>query len=162
MIIGELQSYAQAITLDETSLLEKLKKQMSLDDSDHQNMLRQEAKKLAHRLSELTQITADLYEDKVTGKISEVTFTTLMNQNEKESQARQAQHDEAQTRLTTIQEKILSMTKWAEVIKRHIHLTDLCRAAVEELIDHVEIGESDYSSGARQQETRYTGVLSAV
>lgn len=79
--IGELQSHVQAITLDEVALLEKLKKQMNLDDSEQQNLLRQEAKKLTYRLSELTQITADLYEDKVTGKISEVTFTALMNKN---------------------------------------------------------------------------------
>lgn len=154
VIIGELQSHVQAITLDEVALLEKLKKQMNLDDSEQQNLLRQEAKKLTHRLSELTQITADLYEDKVTGKISEVTFTALMNKNEKERQTRQAQHDEAQNHLSETQAKVLSMTKWAEVIKRHIHLTDLCRADVEELIDHIEIGESDYSSGARQQEIK--------
>ena len=154
VIIGELQSHVQAITLDEVALLEKLKKQMNLDDSEQQNLLRQEAKKLTHRLSELTQITADLYEDKVTGKISEVTFTALMNKNEKERQNRQAQHDVAQNHLSETQAKVLSMTKWAEVIKRHIHLTDLCRADVEELIDHIEIGESDYSSGARQQEIK--------
>ena len=66
----------------------------------------------------------------------------------------QAQFDESRGRLTAIEEKILSMSKWAEVIRRHTHLEDICRADVEELIDHIEIGESDYSSGKRQQEVR--------
>ena len=86
-----------------------------------------------------------------------------MNKNEQGRQTRQTQHDEAQARLTAIQEKILSMSKWTEVIKRHTHLTDLCRADVEELIDHIEIGERDYGSGKRRQEVkiywRFVGCL---
>ncbi|GHU83300.1 hypothetical protein FACS1894196_2940 [Clostridia bacterium] len=90
----------------------------------------------------------------MTRKISEATFTSLMEKNEQERQARQAQFDDTKARLTAIEEKILSVSKWAEVVRRHIHLDDLCRADVEELIDRIEIGEADCSSGKRQQEIK--------
>jgi DNA invertase Pin-like site-specific DNA recombinase len=154
LILSELQTHAQAITLDEPALLEKLKRAMALDDTKQQNLLRQEVKRLERRLDELERITAELYEDKVTRKISEVTFTALMEKNEQERQARQAQFDDTKAKLTAIEEKILSVSKWAEVVRKHIQLDDLCRADVDELIDHIEIGESDYSSGERRQEIR--------
>jgi DNA invertase Pin-like site-specific DNA recombinase len=152
LILRELGSYADAIHLNETTLLEAVKKRMAVDDTKQHNLLRKEVKRLEGRLADLMKITADLYEDKVAGVISEAAFITLMNKNERERQRWQTQFDEANGRLTAIDEKILSVSKWAEIIRRHVHLEDLTRADVEELIDRIEVGESDYSSGHRVQE----------
>lgn len=48
----------------------------------------------------------------------------------------------------------MNVSQWAEVVRRHTNLTDLCRADVEELINHIEIGESDYTNGHRCQDVR--------
>lgn len=154
VILDELKIQAQAITLDETAVMEQLKRQMALDNTDQQNLLRQEAKHLEQRITELNRITADLYQDKVIGKISESTFSVLMGKNEQERQSKQERHDEITSQLSVIQQKILSISKWAEVVCKHIHLEDLCRADIEELIDRIEIGESDYASGTRQQKIK--------
>ena len=154
IIFSELKSYSEGIVLNESALLETLKRRMSLDDTEQQNLLRKEVKRLEQRLDELAHITADLYEDKVAGKINESTFTTLVSKNEQERQRWQSVFDESQAKLSGIQEKILSISKWVEVIRKHIYLDDLCRTDVEELIEHIEIGESDYSSGQRVQEVK--------
>jgi DNA invertase Pin-like site-specific DNA recombinase len=164
LILQELMGYAEAITLNETALLEAVKKRMAVDDTKQHNLLRKEVAHLEGRLADLMKITTDLYEDKVAGVISEAAFIILMNKNEQERIRWQTQFDEANGRLTAIDEKILSVSKWAEVIRKHIHLEDLTRADVEELIDHIEVGESDYSSGKRVQEIRiywrFVGCLS--
>ena len=54
--------------------------------------------------------------------------------------------------MSTVQ--VMLFSKWAEVIRRHTRLEDICRVDVEELIDHIEIGESKYLYGKRQQEVR--------
>ena len=105
-------------------------------------------------MKEPERITADLYEDKVAGKISASAFAILMEKNEQECQHKKARRDELRTELTAIQEKILSISKWAEVVGKHIHLTELDRAAIDELIDRVEIGESVHVDGKRQQEVK--------
>lgn len=46
----------------------------------------------------------------------------------------------------------MHISKWVEVIKKHTAITDITRSDVEELIDRIEVGESDYSSGKRVQE----------
>jgi hypothetical protein len=127
---------------------------MAVDDTKRHNLLRKEVARLEGRLADLMKITADLYEDKVGGVISEQTFVSLIGKNEKERVRWQTQLDEAAERLNAEEEKILSASKWTEVIRRHIHLEDVTRADVEELIDRIEVGESDYSSGHRVQEIR--------
>lgn len=165
LILNDLKSYAQAIVLDEHIILEKLKRAMSLDNTEQQNLLRQEVRRLERQLEESERVTANLYEDKVIAKISEATFITLMEKNEQERQKRKKQFEDTQSKMNTINEKLLSVSKWAEVVRKHIDLDDLCRADVEELIERIEIGESDYEGGERQQEIkiywRFIGYISA-
>ena len=154
LILTELRGYTDGIQLDKNALLDRLKRAMSLDDTEQHNLLRQEVKRLQRSLDETVRITAELYEDKVVGKINESTYITLMSKNEIERQKRQAQFDEASARIADIENKILSVSKWAEVLKKHIHIENLCRADIEELIDRIEVGESDYSSGKRVQDVK--------
>jgi len=86
-----------------------------------------------------------------------------MEKNEQEWQDKKKRHDEIQAQLSAVKEKILSISTWAEVIRKHIHSNDLDRAAVDELIDHIEIGESIYTDGIRRQEVkvfyRFVGLI---
>ncbi len=149
-----MSGYAQSIVLDETVLLDKLKKQMAVGDSDNQLSLQREVRRLRDLLDESIKMVAVLYEDKVAGKISQDTFAALLDKNERERQRRQARFEEVDARLSAIQEKILNISQWAAVIKKHSQITEITREDIEELIDHIEIGESDYSSGKRVQEIR--------
>jgi len=154
VILQELQIFASALEVDETAVLNRLKQKMSAGDADEQTLLRGEVRRLQKRLADLERIAADLYEDKVAQKISEMAFVSLINKNEQERQARQGQLDETQARLSAIEQALLNVNQWAEVIRRHINMNDLCRTDVGELIDHIEIGESDYSQGFRQQDVK--------
>jgi len=154
VVLGELHCHAEAITLDENRLFEKLKRQMAVDNSENQLLLQREVRQYQGLLDESNRIAASLYEDKVTGKISPETFLMLLDKNELERKKRQAHFDEASSQLNAIQEKILCISKWAEIIKKHTELSGLTRADIEELVDRIEVGESDYSSGKRVQEIR--------
>jgi hypothetical protein len=165
LLLGELKAQAQAVALDETSVLEALKRGMALDDSAQQKHWRQEAAHLEQRIAEFSRITGDLYEDKVASKISEQTFLALMEKNEQERQEKQARLDALTDKLAAVQEKILSASKWIETLRRHISIEDIGRADLEELVDRVEVGERNYSNGKRQQKIRivwrYAGCLGA-
>ncbi len=165
IVLSELQTYAQAVTLDESLLLEKLKREMAVDDSENQRSLQREVRRLQNLLDDSVKMVSMLYEDKVAGKISPEVFAKLLDKNERERQTRQAQFDDANARISTIQDKILCITQWAEVIKKHSQITDITRADIEELIDHITVGESDYTSGKRVQQIhiywRFVGYLGA-
>jgi hypothetical protein len=155
VVLAELQAHTQAIRLDEAVLLEKLKRQMAVDDSDSRLLLQKEVRRLQTALDESDRITANLYEDKVTSKISAETFAKLLAKNEWQREKNQAQFDDASAKLAAIEDTILGISEWLAVIKKHSQITDLTRADVEELIDRIEIGESSYcTKSERVQEIR--------
>ena len=154
LILKELQVYTAALTTDEAAVLNQLKKKMAAGDADEQTLLRGEVKRLQKRLADLERIAADLYEDKVEQKISEIAFASLIKKNEQERQARQGQLDETQAKVSAAEEALLNVNQWAEVIRRHVNLNDLCRTDVEELVDRIRIGESGYTQGFRYQEIK--------
>ena len=82
--MAEIKARAEALEFDETAVLDMLKKQMSADDTQRQEDTRQEVGRLHRRIQELEHMTAKLYEDKVSGTISEATFTVLIQKNEQE------------------------------------------------------------------------------
>ena len=86
-----------------------------------------------------------------------------MKKNEDERQRKAEQMESVKGQLSAINEKILSISKWAEVVRRHIHLTEVDRTVIDELIDRIEVGESDYTDGTRKQEVKvyfkYAGLI---
>lgn len=83
IVLGEIKAHAEAITLDEDAVLKQLKKQASSADAARQENTRQEISK-RRRVQELEHLTAKLYEDKVSGTISEATFLMLIEKSEQE------------------------------------------------------------------------------
>ena len=154
IVIAEIRAFAQAVILDEKAVTDKLKRQMELDDNSRHNNMVQEAKHLKQRLTEIDRLTAELYEDKVSRKISEDVFSVLMNRNEQERQEKSERFGKLTLELAEIEKDNLSITKWAEVIRKHINLQELDRAAIDELIDHIEIGERSVTDGERTQDIR--------
>ena len=76
LILNEIKAQAKAVTVNEAAVLEKLKKQVSSADTMRQENTRQEIAALRRRVQELEQMTAKLYEDKVSGTITEATCTS--------------------------------------------------------------------------------------
>ena len=86
---------------------------------------------MRRRVQELETMTAKLYEDKYSGAISGETFMVLAQKNEQERVSKAERLD-----------ALLS-----EVDK-------LDRAVIDELIDHIEIGERTVVDGQRRQDIK--------
>ena len=154
VVLGELKIHAQNIALDENALLKKLEQQIAPDNLDEEALLQRELRRLKSLLEDSIKIASKLYEDKIAGNISLEIFEALMEKNELARQNRQAQLDETATRLADIKHNSLCVSQWVALIKKHSQITTLTRADVNELIERIEVGESDYSSGKRVQELR--------
>ena len=163
IILAEIRAQAQAVTLDEDTVVEQLKRKIAGYDEQRLAGVRQEITKLRRRVHELETLTAKLYEDKYTGAISENTFIMLMKKNEHE----RADKDERLTSLLDEVEKAEKETaaihNWAAIIKKYLNLQVLDRAVVDELVDHIEIGERTVIDGRRHQDIkvfyRFVGLI---
>lgn len=134
--------------------LNRLKKQLLIDDEKEHGDIRQEVQRLEKRLHDIDRVTAELYEDKVTGKISADTFSTLMQKSEAERKEKAARFDTLSAQLKTRNSKEIDITTWIKTIRKYLNLETLHRAAIDELIDHIEIGEKQVIDGKCTQDIK--------
>ena len=163
IVLREIRAHAEAVVLDEAAVLERLKKRVSAGDPARLELVNQEIGRLRRRVRELEQLTAKLYEDKVSGSISEATFAILLQKNERERIQKTEQLDALLAELGKAQQDAANLQAWTVAIKNCLSLEDLDREVVEELIDHIEIGERTMVNGQRHQDIkiyyRFVGLL---
>ena len=132
-------------------MLEKLKKQMSSADTMRQENARQEIAALRRRVQELEQMTAKLYEDKVSGTITEATFLMLIEKSEQERIQKSDRLDALLSEAGKVQQELSDLQKWTALIQKYLSLTELDRNTVDELIDRIEVSEATVVDGKRYQ-----------
>ena len=154
LVMAEIKARAEALEFDETAVLDMLKKKMSADDTQRQEDTRQEVGRLHRRIQELEHMTAKLYEDKVSGTISEASFTVLIQKNEQERLQKATRLDTLLSEVRKSEQDAANIQNWAAVIRKHLHLQELDRETVDELIDHIEVGEHTDVNGQRSQNIR--------
>lgn len=154
LVLNEIKSHAKAVTVDENSVLDKLKKQASADDAARRETTQQEIGRLRRRVQELEHMTAKLYEDKVSGAISGATFSMLIEKSEQERIQKSEQLDLLLAEADRARQDMEDVQKWASIIKKYLDLQELDRETVEELIDHIEIGERTMIDGQKHQDIK--------
>ena len=163
LVLDEIRAHAEAVTTDEASVLERLRKQSAASDAARLDVVRQEAAGLSRRIYELEQLTVRLYEDKVSGAISEASFASLIDRNEQERLQKSDRLEQLISEASHAQREADNIQKWSDMIRRYLALQELDRETVEELIDHIEIGERSVIDGQKHQDvTIYYRFVGAV
>ena len=163
LVMAEIRSHAEALELDEATMLDKLKKQLSANDAKRQEDTRQEVGRLRRRTQELEQMTAKLYEDKVSGTISEATFAVLMQKSEQERLQKTERLDALLSEVKKYEQSAADIRQWAAIVRKHLHIQELDREMLDELIDHIEVGEHVVVDGRKHQDVkifyRFVGLI---
>lgn len=154
IVLNEIRAHAQALALDEASVMDKLSRHIAGQSADLLGATREESARLRRRIDELERMTSKLYEDKVIGAIASDTFTVLMQKCEQEWQQKAERLNVLQADLDRHEQSSISIQSWATVIRKCLNLHELDRATIDELIDHIEIGECSVVNGQRQQDVK--------
>ena len=105
-------------------------------------------------MTELDQITGTLYEDKVNGIISTDTFTALLSNNQNEQSSKTERYNALSQWLKNADSKLGDIKVWIKLIRKHLNLKIVSRPVIDELIDHIEIGEKYVINGEKTQEIK--------
>lgn len=149
IILAEVKSLAEAANADEAAMLETMKSAVARQNRQALAGKRQELSVLQRRLKELTEMTAALYEAKLSGTISGDTFQTRMQHQEQERMEKQARLDVLVSELNLADRQAEDTQSWLKRIRKYADLQELDREAVEELIDFMEIGQTEAVNGKR-------------
>ena len=163
LVLNEIRAQSQAVVQDENAVLDKLKRQILSQSAAKQENSRQEISRLRRRTGELEHMTAKLYEDKVSGAINSDTFSVLIQKSEQERIQKTARLEVLLAEEQKVRQEVENIHQWAGLIRCYLDLQELDREIVEELIDHIEIGERSVIDGQRHQDIkifyRFVGVV---
>lgn len=163
LVLTEIKTHAQAVELDAGAVFERIKKQVVAISGVRSGNAKQEAAALRRRVWELEQIAAKLYEDKVNGVISEASFTSLIGRCEGKRAEIAARLERIDAELSASERESDKAQRWADAIRRRLCLQELDRETVDELIDHIEVGERSVIDGQKHQDiTVYYRFVGAV
>ena len=147
LVLSEIRAHAEALELDEAAMLDRLQAQRTAADAERQESVRQEIGKLRRRVYELEQMTAKLYEDKVCGSISAASFAVLLEKAEQERRQRSDRLDTLLAEVRQYEQSAADIQSWAAVVRKHLHIREIDRETVDELIDRIEVGEKTVVDG---------------
>jgi len=147
LVMGEIRSHAEKLELDEAAVLDRLQRQRSAASAERMEGIRQEITKLRRRIFELEQSTSKLYEDKVCGVITPAAFSVLMQKSEQERLQKTERLDALLSETQQQEQEAAAMQRWSALIRKHLHIRELDRDTVDELIDRIEVGEKTVVDG---------------
>ncbi len=154
LVMGEIRSHAEKLELDEATVLDRLQRQRSAASAERMEGIRQEITKLRRRIFELEQSTSKLYEDKVCGVITPAAFSVLMQKSEQERLQKTERLDALLSQTQQQEQEAAAMQRWSALIRKHLHIREIDRDTVDELIDRIEVGESAVVDGKRVRDVR--------
>ena len=149
MVIDEIRAQAEAATLNEAEMLASLEGNVKGQSEQSLAGVRQEISTLQRRLKELTDMAAKFYEDKINGVINTDTFRMLMQKHEQERIEKAERLDVLTSEVERATQSTADAQNWIKLIRKYSGLEYLDREIIEELIDHIEIGETETVNGKR-------------
>ena len=104
------------------------------------------------RIAELDRLFTRLYEDNVSGKISDERFSVMSAGYEDEQKKLRATVAELTAYIDTAEQKSADVTAFIKAVQKYEHITELTPEIMHELIEKIVVHAPDKSSGHRTQE----------
>ena len=150
LVANEIRRQAEKIHLDKAAVIAGIANY----DKERLEGLRQEIEHTSQHLQELTERSAKLYEDKVSGVLDRKTFVLLMRQNEQERSRNSERLQNLKADLAALEQSAAAAKQWAAGVSKYLNLQDIDRAVIDELIDHIKIGERAKIDGKLVQDIK--------
>jgi hypothetical protein len=114
---------------------------------DYQKQIKQSEK----RIAELDNLIRRIYEDNVSGKLSDKRFKTLSAEYENEQSDLEKTVKRLSDEIAALNTDIGNSEKFVEIVRKYTDFSELTPKMIAEFIDKIEVHAADKSSGEREQ-----------
>jgi hypothetical protein len=147
LILGAIRDVSQYVLSDEERFINEYRESNELK---HAESVKIRAKQLAlsqRRYDELNLIIKKLFEEKVTGAITDKRFEILSHDYEAEQENLENQIAELQAGLDEYQSDSMKAEQFIKIVKKYTDFTELSPAMLNEFIEKVVVYESEKVNG---------------
>ena len=152
-VLSRLQYWINAVHQDEQAILDRLSKSTMTEQAAASKRAAQEKRRAEKRLTELDNLLAKIYEDRVNEKITERNFSMLSQKYQQEQGKLEKKIEALTAQLASTKEQEDGINKWVELIKQFSSPTELTADMLNTLIEKILVHEATKDEdGNRVQE----------
>ena len=153
VILKRIQDVTSLASKDKHKFLELLLQDSSDKCKKELALGRKQLTQSQNRVQELDQIIRRLYEDNVSGKLTDERFIKLSRDYEQEQKNLTTQVNALQTQLEKQETDRLNVDRFVRQIHKYTHVTELSAALLNELVERIEVHtrEKRYEKKSSQQ-----------
>ena len=152
IVLNELRKICNTVRACEDDFL---KIAAENNEQKHGEELKAAKKKLAQtdkRIAELDKLFMRLYEDNVSGKISDERFKTLSANYENEQQELKILSEELNSAIHQTEQKTANAEQFVKVVRKYTEISELTPEIMHEFIEKIVVHEPEKVDGKRTQQ----------
>ena len=147
----ELRRLVEMLEIDESYFAQLLLRKNDEEREKDKKFLESELQKAIARNNTVSQIYEKLYEDNVIGKVSDEWFVELSHKYEKERMDLKAKIADTRHQIEELKNTNSEYGKFISAIRRFMQMDNLTSPLLRELIDHIDIFETEGTGKSRTQ-----------
>lgn len=147
----ELRRLVEMLEIDESYFAQLLLRKNDEEREKDKKFLESELQKAITRSNTVSQLYEKLYEDNVIGKVSDEWFVELSHKYEKERMDLKAKIADTRHKIEELKNNNSEYEKFISAIRRFMQMDNLTSPLLRELIDHIDIFETEGTGKSRTQ-----------
>lgn len=147
----ELRRLVEMLEIDESYFAQLLLRKNDEERENDKKFLESELQKAIARSNTVSQLYEKLYEDNVIGKVSDEWFVELSHKYEKERMDLKAKIADTRHQIEELKNTNSEYEKFISAIRRFMQMDNLTSPLLRELIDHIDIFETEGTGKSRTQ-----------
>ena len=147
----ELRRLVEMLEIDESYFAQLLLRKNNEEREKGKKFLESELQKAITRSNTVSQLYEKLYEDNVIGKVSDEWFVELSHKYEKERIDLKAKIADTRHKIEELKNNNSEYEKFISAIRRFMQMDNLTSPLLRELIDHIDIFETEGTGKSRTQ-----------
>ena len=149
-VLRKIQEAASAALLNDTEVLDRLADVCQTEERQQNEALTRQVMKDEERLAVLERMVMKLYEDMISGRITEQNFDMMMKKAQSEQASLQAQLDEEKAQLSDQSKRTADTQRWMETIQEYAGIQELDAETLQRLIREITVHETVDPDGTRR------------
>lgn len=147
----ELRRLVEMLEIDESYFAQLLLRKNDEEREKDKKFLESELQKAIARSNTVSQLYEKLYEDNVVGKVSDEWFVELSHKYEKERMDLKAKIADTRHKIEELKNNNSKYEKFISAIRRFMQIDNLTSPLLRELIDHIDVFETEGTGKNRTQ-----------
>lgn len=147
----ELRRLVEMLEIDESYFAQLLLRKNDEEREKDKKFLESELQKAIARSNTVSQLYEKLYEDNVIGKVGDEWFVELSHKYEKERMDLKAKIADTRHQIEELKNTNSEYGKFISAIRRFMQMDNLTSPLLRELIDHIDIFETEGTGKSRTQ-----------